>query len=174
MKRIMAFILLAVACLLFLCGMTQMKNNLPVVSNFDINKYLGTWYEIARFPHSFERGLDRVTATYSLREDGKIDVLNKGYLREKFRWKEAKGKAWIPDYNMPAKLKVSFFWPFAAEYNIVYIDENYETAIVVSSGYNYFWLLSRTSMIEDEMYSELIKMAAEWGFDVSRIERVNH
>src|SRR5512140_370896 len=115
------------------------------VKSLDLNRYLGTWYEIARFPHSFEKNLVGVTATYSLREDGKIKVLNQGYKNTlDGELSKAEGKAKIPDPQKPANLKVSFFWIFYAEYNVLELDENYQYAMIGSSSAKYFWILSRT------------------------------
>jgi len=93
---------------------------ISTVKNFKLNNYLGTWYEIARMPHKFEKNLHHVTATYSLLDNGKIKVKNRGYNIKKETWKDAFGKAWIPDETNPSELKVSFFWPFSAAYRIIY------------------------------------------------------
>lgn len=147
-------------------------SGIPVVKDFVLENYLGTWYEIARLPHRFEKNLQNVTATYTLRDDGKIKVLNKGYNTKKKKWTEAKGKAWIPDESVPAELKVSFFWPFSAAYRIIYLEEDYSLAVVTSSKFNYFWLLSRTPQISEKYYESLIQKAALWGFDTTRIIKV--
>jgi len=103
------------------------------VKELDLNRYLGTWYEIARFPHSFEKNLVGVTATYSLRDDGKIEVLNQGFKNTlNGELSKAEGKAKIPDPQKPANLKVSFFWIFYAEYNVLELDENYRYAMIGS------------------------------------------
>jgi apolipoprotein D and lipocalin family protein len=143
------------------------------VKNFELKKYLGTWYEIARLPHSFEKGLDQVTATYTLLENGKIEVLNRGFKVKKNKWKDAKGKAWVPDNNKPSDLKVSFFWPFAAAYRIIYLEEDYSLAIVTSNTFDYFWILSRTPEIDDEYYNELISKAKIWGFETDKFIKVD-
>ncbi len=146
--------------------------SIPVVKEFDLDRYLGTWYEIARFPHRFERDLQQVTATYSLRDDGKIKVLNRGFNTDKDKWSEATGKAWVSDPALPALLKVSFFWPFAADYKIIVLEENYRYAMVTSKTKDYFWILSRTPEMDESTYSELIKKAQNWGFDTTQIIRV--
>lgn len=154
------------------CAAVPKTSIIPTVKDFTLEKYLGTWFEIARMPHKFEKNLQNVTATYTLRDDGKIQVLNKGFNTKKNKWTEAIGKAWIPDDSIPAELKVSFFWPFSAAYRIIYLEDDYSLAIVTSSKFNYFWILSRTSQISQEYYDQLIQKAAEWGFDISKIIKV--
>jgi apolipoprotein D and lipocalin family protein len=146
---------------------------IPTVKTFDLHRFLGTWYEVARLPHSFENGLEKVTATYTLQNDGKIAVLNKGFDRTKGEWKEAKGKARFKD-NVPGSfLEVSFFWIFYADYKIIDLDTlNYSYAMVTSSSKEYLWILSRTPQVEDSMYDGLIRKAGEWGFNVAAIYKV--
>lgn len=141
-----------------------------VVEHLDIERYLGTWYEIARFDHSFERGLVGVTANYSMRDDGKIKVVNSGYkgsLEGKFS--EAIGKAKIPNPNIPAKLKVSFFWIFYGDYFVMELDKDYQWAVIGSSSDKYLWILSRSPMMENNLYSELLKNLTKRGYDVSKL-----
>jgi apolipoprotein D and lipocalin family protein len=146
---------------------------IPAVRNFDLNRYLGTWYEIARLPHSFENGLDRVSAVYTLQENGKISVLNKGFNTSKGEWKEANGKAYIPDTSAGALLKVSFFWIFYSDYKIIVLDTlNYSYAMVTSSSKEYLWILSRSPQLEESVYKELVRKAGEWGFDTSQLYKV--
>jgi len=145
-----------------------------VVKDLDIQQYLGTWYEIARFDHGFERGLVGVTATYSLRRDGKIKVVNSGY-RDSLDGKLSKavGKAKIPDpLNEPAKLKVSFFLFFYGDYFVMELDEEYQWAIVGSTTDKYLWILSRTPVMKQELYSQLLDKLKERGYDVSRLIKV--
>lgn len=147
---------------------------LETVKELDINKYLGTWYEIARLPNSFEIGLECVTANYSLLENGKIQVLNKGYLIEdNSKFKTAKGKAYIPDKNEPAKLKVTFFWPFYGDYWVLALDENYQYAMVGDESRKYLWILARKNSIDNEIYLKLIKEAKSKSFDVEKMIKVN-
>lgn len=156
------------------CAAVPHTTKIKTVDNFEIQKYLGTWYEIARLPHRFEKNLQQVTASYSLLENGKIQVLNKGYNTKKQKWSDAKGKAWIPDETKPSELKVSFFWPFAADYRIIYLEDDYSLAIVTSKTFNYFWILSRSPYITDEYYNQLLEKAKIWGFDTERIIKVKH
>ncbi len=145
-----------------------------VVGELDLQKYLGTWYELARYNHRFERGLVGVTANYSIREDGKIKVLNTGYKKMlDGKFSEATGKAFVPDPELePAKLKVSFFWNFYGDYFVLELDENYQWAIIGSSSDNYLWILSRTPQLEPELYNELIEKVKLRGYDVSELIKV--
>jgi apolipoprotein D and lipocalin family protein len=164
---------LLIGCAMFITASAgETTKNIPPVPEFDLNRYLGTWYEIIRMPHRFEKDLIKVTATYSLRPDGKIQVLNKGFKPSKNKWSEAKGKAWIPDPLIPARLKVSFFWPFSAEYKIIRLDTDYQWALITSGSTDYLWLLSRTPKMEEAVVDSLIGYAKEKGFDIGKLIRV--
>jgi lipocalin len=145
-----------------------------VVKELNIQKYLGTWYEIARYNHSFERGLVGVTANYSLREDGKIKVLNSGYKNSlEGKFSQAIGKAKIPDpINNPAKLKVSFFLFFYGDYYVLELDKEYQWALIGSSSDKYLWILSRKPQIENALYNELLHKLQNRGYDVSKLIKV--
>ncbi|HEX9063147.1 MAG TPA: lipocalin family protein [Clostridia bacterium] len=148
----------------------ESTKNIPSVCNVDIKRYAGTWYEIARLPHSFEKGLENVTATYNIQSDGKIEVINSGVKNGKK--KVTRGVAWVRNKSCTGELFVSFFWIFKSEYNIIRLDEkNYSFAVVTSSTKNYLWILSRTPKISDGLYADLISYAASKGFDVSKIIR---
>ena len=148
--------------------------SIPAVKDFDLNRYLGTWYEVARLPHSFERGLDRVTAAYELQDDGTIKVLNKGFNTSKGEWKEAIGKAYIPDTSAGALLKVSFFWIFYADYKVIVLDSaNYSYSMVTSSSKKFLWILSRSPQLERPVYDELVRKAGGWGFNISELYKVS-
>ncbi|MEK7718748.1 MAG: lipocalin family protein [Bacteroidota bacterium] len=140
--------------------------------NLDIQRYLGTWYEIGRYQHSFEKDLVGVTATYTLRENGKIEVLNRGYYKElDGKLKVANGKAKLT--NQPGKLRVSFFLFFYADYNVLELDkEGYQWALIGSSTPNYLWILARTPSISDELYLEILKKAKKRGYDLQKIYKV--
>jgi lipocalin len=144
------------------------------VKNVDLERYAGTWYEIARYPHSFEKNLVGVTATYTLREDGKIGVLNQGFKGSlEGERSQARGKAKIPDPSEPARLKVSFFLFFYGDYYILELDqENYQWAMIGSSSPNYFWILSRKPQIDPGIYDMLLKNAKDRGYDLKRIQKV--
>ncbi len=150
------------------------KIDTTTVKNVDINRYLGKWYEIARFPHSFERGLVGVTATYTLRQDGKIDVLNQGFSNSlDGPLKQARGKAKVPDPATPGRLKVAFFLFFYADYFILELDEkDYQYALVGSSSDNYLWILSRTPSMSPETYKMLVSKAKDRGYDTGKLETV--
>ena len=157
------------------CGAGMKKTNVQknTVSQVDLNRYMGTWYEIARYPHKFEKDLAGVTATYNLLPDGKITVINQGYsggLNGKLQ--RAVGKAKMPDKNQPGKLKVSFFWIFYADYFILELDENYQWAVIGSSSDNYLWILSRTPQMDENLYNQLIEKIKTRGYDLTRLEKV--
>jgi len=144
-----------------------------VVKELDINKYLGKWHEISRYDHRFERGLVGVTATYSLHEDGKINVLNAGYKGSiNGQRSEAVGKAKIPNPDLPSKLKVSFFWFFYGDYFVLELDEKYQWAVIGSSSDKYLWILSRTSQMNENLYNELLARLTKRGYDVGKLIRV--
>ena len=143
------------------------------VKELDLNRYLGTWYEIARFPHSFEKNLVGVTATYSLRDDGKIKVLNQGYKNTlEGERSEAVGKAKIPNKQEQGKLKVSFFWIFYADYFVLELDENYQYVMIGSSSPKYFWILCRTPQMAPEIYAMLLEKARKRGYNLDKLVKV--
>jgi apolipoprotein D and lipocalin family protein len=145
---------------------------LEVVPHVDLRRYLGTWYEIATIPQRFQKGCVGVTAHYSLRADGDIDVVNvcrQGTLDGKVR--SVRGKAWIVDKTTNAKLKVRFFWPFAGAYWIIELDKDYEWAVVGHPDRNYLWILCRTPQMDAAVYDELLRRIAAKGYDLSRIKR---
>jgi apolipoprotein D and lipocalin family protein len=155
----------------FSCKSSDTK--LQVVGSVDVNRYAGTWYEIARLPASFEKGLKCTSATYVLREDGRIVVINKGRkISDPSNVKEAKGIAWIPDKNQPGKLKVRFFWPFTGDYWILFLDPDYRFVMVGAPDLKYLWILSRTRQMDEPDFLMLTGMAKEMGFDLSPLIRV--
>ena len=146
-----------------------------VVKELDIDRYLGKWYEIARYDHSFERGLQGVTATYSKMQDGRIRVINAGYkggLDGKFS--KAVGKAKIPDPNVPSKLKVSFFLFFYGDYFVMELDEDYKWAVIGSSTDNFLWILSRSPEMDADLYNNLIRKLEKRGYDTGKLIKVLH
>ena len=162
MKRL-AFIT-AVITLLTRCS-TKLSVDNSVVSDLDLNRYLGDWYEIARFDHRFEHGVEYAKANYTLREDGKVNVLNTGIKDGKP--KEAKGKAKLTD--TPALLRVSFFGPFYADYRIMLLDADYQYALIGSGSDNYLWILSRTPRLSDEAKALILVEAQRRGYDTSKL-----
>lgn len=129
--------------LLLLAGCTSVPEKVTPVSPFELQRYLGTWHEIARLDHRFERGLTQVTAEYSLRQDGGVTVLNRGFDAANERWKSATGKAYFVGDSNTGRLKVSFFGPFYGGYNIAKLDPDYQIALVVGPNLDYAWLLAR-------------------------------
>lgn len=147
-----------------------------IVKNVDIERYAGLWYEIARFPHRFERGLVGVTATYTLQENGRIGVLNQGYEGSmQGRLRQTSAYAKIPDAELPGRLKVYFVWFFGADYHILDLDTaNYSYALVGSKSPNYLWILGREPKMEEATYQKLVSKAASLGYDISLLEKVPH
>ncbi len=145
---------------------------LQVVPSVDVGRYLGTWYEIATIPQRFQKGCVAVTAEYSLRADGDIDVVNtcrQDTLDGKVR--SVRGKAWVVDRTTNAKLRVRFFWPFSGAYWIIDLDPEYRWAVVGHPSRDYLWVLSRTPRMEDTLYDELVCRVAAKGYEVTRIKR---
>lgn len=151
---------------LLLNGCTGLPEGVEPVRGFQLNRYLGTWYEIARLDHSFERGLERVRAEYSLRADGGVRVINRGYSRREQRWKEAEGRAYFVRGRDEGHLKVSFFGPFYSSYVIFALDqEEYQYAFVAGYNSRYLWLLARTPTVSEALLKRFIQRARQTGFD---------
>lgn len=169
-KSILIGILGMIALFTFSCSGNK---DLQVVKKVELEKYAGTWYEIVRFPSSFESSLKCVTATYTIKENGKIEVWNKGHkISDTSKISEIKGTAWIPDANETAKLKVRFFWPFAGDYWVIALDENYQYAMVGHPNRKYLWILSREKKPDSDIIQNLLLQAKNQGFDTSKIEFV--
>ncbi|WP_208640365.1 lipocalin family protein [Vibrio aquaticus] len=167
------FLILSIS--LLLSGCLGMPKSVTPVENFQLDRYLGTWYEVARLDHSFERGLDNVTATYSMREDGGVKVINRGFSAEKNEWKEAEGKAYFVEDSDQGYLKVSFFGPFYGAYVVFELDQQaYEYAFVSGPNNDYLWLLARTPNVSEEITDQFIAQAKQHGFDTSQLIFVNH
>lgn len=144
-----------------------MPENVKPVSDFELDRYLGTWYEIARLDHRFERDLSDVTANYSMRDDGGVRVLNRGYSEKKERWEDAEGKAYFVNEADEGFLKVSFFGPFYGSYVIFDLDkEDYQYAFVSGPDTSYLWFLSRTPTVSDAMIERFTTHAGELGFNI--------
>lgn len=170
------FYLLLIFSVLFVFSCTKTNSQMidqTTVKELDLNRYLGTWYEIARFPHSFEKNLVGVTATYSLHDDGKIKVLNQGYKNTlDGELSVAEGKAKIPDKSQPGKLKVSFFWIFYGDYNVLELDENYQYVMIGSSTDKYFWILCRAPQMDSAVYEMLLEKARKRGYNLDKLYKV--
>ncbi len=160
--------LLTLLCFM-LSGCLGMPKTVTPVAEFDINRYLGTWYEIARLDHSFERGMSQVSAEYSFREDGGVSVLNKGFSKEKAKWHEAKGKAYFVKSPNEGYLKVSFFGPFYGSYVIFDLDANYQHAFVSGPDHSYLWLLARTPSVKPEVLARFKEMSKQRGFNTDKL-----
>jgi apolipoprotein D and lipocalin family protein len=159
---------------ILLAGCSATPQGITPVDNFELDRYLGTWYEIARLDHRFERGLSQISATYSKRADGGIDVLNRGLDSQTGQWKEAQGRAYFIDEPDVARLKVTFFWPFYGGYNVIALDrDNYAYALVCGPSRSYLWILSRTRQLDDTIVKQLIATARTLDFDTSQLIHVD-
>lgn len=155
---------------LLLTGCVGIPENVKPVEQFKLEKYLGKWYEIARLDHSFERGLSRVSADYSMRSDGGVRVINRGYSEKGKAWKDAEGKAYFVGRSDQGYLKVSFFGPFYGSYVICELDhENYQYSLVCGPDTSYLWILARTPEIKKEVRDMLVAKAAALGFDTGKL-----
>lgn len=152
-----------------LAGCVNIPEGVEPVSDFNLDRYLGTWHEIARLENRFERGLIKVTATYSLNPDGSIQVLNKGYDPSSKAWKQAEGRAYPVGAPDIGRLKVSFFGPFYAGYNIIALDPEYQHALVCGNDRSYLWILARTPTLPEATMQRLLNKAHELGFDTKAL-----
>lgn len=151
-------------------GVSARDVDKTTISSLDISRYMGTWYEVARMDHRFERGKVGVKAVYELQDDGTIAVINSGYhdsLDGEFT--EASAVAYQPDASVPGKLKVAFFWKVYTPYYIMELGDDYEYALIGSSGDNFLWILSRTPQIDEASLSSLLLRASERGYDISEL-----
>jgi apolipoprotein D and lipocalin family protein len=156
--------------LLFIVACTGVPEGITPVGNFELDRYLGKWYEIARLDHSFERGLSDVTAQYRLLPDGSVEVVNRGYSTEEGRWKEVVGKALMIGEASRGSLKVSFFGPIYGGYHIAALDaQDYHWSLVVGPSRDYLWILSRDRSLSAEVREQLLQKAQELGFDTRRL-----
>jgi apolipoprotein D and lipocalin family protein len=160
---------------LLLGGCTGKPDGIEPVTPFDINRYSGKWYEIMRLDHRFEKGLTNVTATYSLKPDGSVDVLNRGFDPQKCRWKEADGRAVFQGDPEVASLSVTFFWPFAGGYHLFALDEeDYAWAAVSGPSRSYLWILARRPDLPRGIRERLVERAGSLGFPVEDLILVDH
>jgi apolipoprotein D and lipocalin family protein len=159
---------------LIACSAERNSHEPEVVGNFRSEKYLGTWYEIARLDYKWEEDLNNVTATYSLKENGDIKVDNKGYNTEKKKWEESIGKAEPVGDPSRGKLKVSFFGPFYSDYNVVALDPEYRYALVAGESTDYLWLLSREKTMPKPVKDAYLAKAKELGYNIGALIWVKH
>ncbi len=166
--KISAIFICLMTCVFSAC--TGIPNGLTAVNDFEVDKYLGTWYEIARLDHHFERGLNNITATYSLRDDGGVTVINKGWNQESGKWEQAEGKAYFAGQPNEGKLNVTFFGPFYGAYNIIDLDKkDYSYSLVTGPDRSYFWILSRTKQLPNNIQNSLIAKAKDLGFATDKL-----
>ena len=162
--KIKTMIALTAAAILAGCASAPKVDN-SVVGAFELNHYLGDWYEIARFDHTFERGVEEAKATYSLRDDGKVEVRNSGVKDGKPKVAKGVGKT----TETPGLLRVTFFWPFYADYRVMALDKAYTAALVGSGGADYLWILSRSPRLDHKMKESLLNEAVRRGYDTSKL-----
>lgn len=161
--------------LFFLTSCASVPEGVKPVSGFEVDRYLGKWYEIARLDNRFERGLSNITAEYSLNNDGTLKVLNSGFNEKKQRWTQAEGKAKFIGASDVGSLKVSFFGPFYGGYNILDLDKkDYQHVMIAGNDRSYFWILSRTPKMEPAIQQRLINKAKTLGFEVNKLIYVDH
>lgn len=167
--------LVQLCCLLMLAGCVRVPDNVRPVENFSLPSYLGTWYEIARLDHPFERGLSGVSAEYTLRDDGSVRVVNRGYSAKEGKWKQAEGKARFVQGPDVGFLKVSFFGPFYGSYIVFALDhDSYQYALVSGPDHSYFWILARTTTLNPDLLQSLVATAAAKGFATDQLIFVEH
>ncbi|MDQ1324924.1 MAG: apolipoprotein and lipocalin family protein [Campylobacterota bacterium] len=156
-----------------LAGCVERPEKVVPVKNFELSRYLGTWYEIARLDHSFERGLEQISATYGMREDGGVRVINRGFDTESKQWKEAEGKAYFVQTPDVGFLKVSFFGPFYGSYIVFDLDHE-QYSLISGPNLSYLWILSRRPQMDEATKKRLIQKAKDAGFDTNRLIFVKH
>lgn len=162
MRNIFLLVMLA------LSGCVSVPEGVQPVKNFSLTPYLGKWYEVARLDHSFERGLSQVSAEYSLRPDGGVRVLNRGFDATKNKWKEAEGKAYFVQDSQTAFLKVSFFGPFYGSYIVMDVDPA-QYSLISGPNKSYLWILSRTPTLDKTIYERLVAKAKALGFETDKL-----
>ncbi len=166
--------LLILICSILLSGCTGLPKDVKPINDFEISRYLGKWYEIARLDHSFERGLEKVSAEYSLRDDGGVKVINRGYSKKEQIWREAEGKAYFVGKENVGHLKVSFFGPFYGSYAIFELDkESYQYAFIAGNNTSYLWLLAKTPTVDKEVLERFISLSSKLGFNTDELIMVN-
>ena len=152
-----------------LAGCTGLPDDIRPVQRFELERYLGTWHEIARLDHGFERGLEQVTADYAMRQDGGVRVLNRGYSASEQRWQEAEGRAYFVESAQVGHLKVSFFGPFYGSYVIFELDPDYSYAFITSYNKQYLWLLARTPTVSDRIKQRFRQQSQALGFAIDEL-----
>ena len=172
--RLMLLIVTIIAALLTsACSSPTPPQGVTVVQDFNTQRYLGKWYEIARFDHPFERGLERVTASYSLRDDDGLTVVNRGFNVERGMWQQTTGTAYFTGSPRTGALKISFFGPFYGGYNVIALDSDYRYALVCGPDRDYLWILSRTPTIPEDVKKQMLNTAARQGFAIEKLLWIN-
>jgi apolipoprotein D and lipocalin family protein len=172
-RRLLAALCLGAALSLSGCA-TAPPAGVSAVTPFDLQRYLGTWYEVARLDHRFERGLSRVTARYSLNPDGSVKVINRGYNAEKGAWSEVDGRALFTGDTNTGSLKVSFFGPFYGGYHVIALDPAYRWAMVIGPDPSYLWILAREPRIANDVRARLLAQASVAGVNTTGLIWVDH
>ncbi len=170
MKRILALTVL----MFFVGSCVEAPKGVTAVKNFKVKKFMGTWYEIARLDHRFERGMNTVIANYSLDRDGVITIKNSGYMVRRGEWRYSEAKAFLVDEKNTGLLKVSYRWPFYAPYVIFKVETDYDYAFVCGRDRSFLWLLSRTEYVDRDVIKEFEAAAKKLGFDTSELIYVSH
>jgi apolipoprotein D and lipocalin family protein len=174
-KRKFCFVIATLLSLALQVGCAGIPDGAVAVKGFELDRFLGQWYEVARLDHRFERSLSNVTATYSMREDGSVNVVNRGLRVDKGEWQEITGKAYFVGETDVGRLKVSFFGPFYGGYNIIELDEeDYQYALVAGSDRGYLWILSRSPQLDSKTLSSLINKARNLNFPTDQLIYVDH
>ncbi len=170
MSTVRSVILALILSLTLAACATAPPEGVRPVTSFDINRYLGRWYEIARLDHSFERGMSDVSATYQLQDDGSVKVINRGYDTQRQAWKEAIGRALFIGDSGTASLKVSFFGPFYGGYHVIALDQqDYRWALVSGPDRDYLWILARDKTLPAEVREQLVSQARTLGFATDKL-----
>ena len=165
---ILAFLVASLSYLMF--GKLGIPEGMTVVKGFDINRFTGTWYEIARLDHGFEKGMSHVSAEYSMNADGSLKVINKGFDTKSRAWQASEAKAGFIESPDVGRLKVSFFGPFYGSYNIIDLDEkNYSYAMITGPSTRFFWILSRGKTLDNEVMQRMVKKAIDLGFKLDKL-----
>jgi len=161
--------------LLILTAMTWLNgaesHEVTAIPALDLTRYQGVWYELARLPNRFERGLDHVTATYTINDNGTVKVVNAGRKADGTA-SSVTGKAWRPDADKPAQLRVRFFWPFYGAYWVIGLDPQYRWAVVGHPSRDYLWFLSRTPTVDAATWKQMETIATDQGYGLGTLERI--
>jgi len=174
MRRKAVSLAVYITILVLFSSCATLPKGATVIGAFEKEKYLGKWYEIARYDFAFEKNLNNTTAEYAIRKDGKIDVINRGFNYITKKWSEAKGKARFRGADTKGELEVSFFGPFYAAYNVIALDKDYQYALVAGSSLKYLWILSREKTIPSEVKDQYLMIAKSLGYETSKLIWVEH